>query len=235
MIERDGIPSIRLPAGEHQVVGKFRWDAIPQRMAIPREVGILSLSVNDNSVQIPNWDANGNVWLKRVRSEVADKDFLKATVHRVLEDGIPMWLRTEIELAVSGKSREEELGWVLPDGWILAMVDSPIPVAVDDRGRMRAQVRAGQWTIAVHAFRTTDLGEFQYASDAQPITDGNELGSRPIPSFAWRRLKGFNPLMSHKQRFQRSGETCRSSFGKRRLRFASWKKCEAWVYNVPPA
>mgnify|MGYP001814065318 CR=1 FL=1 len=157
VIERDGTPSIRLSPGEHQLVGKFNWDAIPQRIAIPSEIGILSLSVNDNTVQIPNWDANGHVWLRRVQAEVADKDFLKATVHRVVEDGIPMWLRTEIELSVSGKSREEELGWVLPDGWILAMVDSPIPVAVDDRGRMRAQVRAGQCTIAVHAFRTTDL------------------------------------------------------------------------------
>ena len=35
-------------------------------------------------------------------------------VYAVLEDGIPLWLRTEVELIVSGKNREEEIGSILP-------------------------------------------------------------------------------------------------------------------------
>ena len=116
---------------------------MPQRIAVPKQVGILSLVVNGESVPIPSWDAAGDVWLKRARVEESTKDLLTMQVYPVIEDGIPLWLRTEIDLTVSGKSREEPLGWILPDGWQLSLVESPIPVAVDDRGQLKAQVRAG--------------------------------------------------------------------------------------------
>ena len=157
VVTREGLPAVQLSAGRHQLAGEFAWAEMPQRIAMPRQVGFLSLTVEGNSVPIPNWDADGHVWLKRQRAEVADKNQLAVQVYRVVEDGIPMWLRTEIELTVSGQSREEDLGWILPQDWKMSLVDSPIPVAVDERGRMKAQVRAGKWTIRVDAFRTTDL------------------------------------------------------------------------------
>ena len=62
-------------------------------------------------VESPAWDAQGFLWLKRDAStEQTDKDFLGVKVYSLLEDGIPLWLRTEIELIVSGKSREEVAG-----------------------------------------------------------------------------------------------------------------------------
>ncbi len=156
VVERDGHPAVKLSAGLQKLSGKFRWSQMPQRIAIPQQVGLLSLVVDGNDVQIPNWDADGQLWLKRTRSQPADKDLMSLQIYRLIEDGIPLWLRTEIELTVSGKSREEQLGWVLPLGWRIATVESSIPVAVDERGLMKAQVRAGKWSVLVHAFRTTD-------------------------------------------------------------------------------
>ena len=190
VVERDGVPSVQLPAGQHQISGEFQWDQMPQRVAIPRQVGLLSLEVNGTAVPIPNWDENGDLWLQRIRAEVADRDLVTLQVYRVVEDGIPMWLRTEIELTVSGKSREEELGWVLPEGWQLSLVDSPLPVAVDDQGRMKAQVRPGKWTISLHAFRTVDLAEFQYPSGAQPMIDVELIGFRADPEFRSAEFEG---------------------------------------------
>ena len=175
VVERDGRPAVKLPAGQHDLSGEFRWDEMPQRIAIPQQIGILSLSVDGSDVPIPNWDANGEVWLKRTQGEPADKDLLSLQVYRVIEDGIPVWLRTEIELTVSGKSREEQLGWILPEGWQIATVESQIPVAVDDRGLIKAQVRAGKWIVAVHAFRTTDPAKF----GLRPM-----LRSRPPPNWS---------------------------------------------------
>jgi hypothetical protein len=34
----------------------------------------------------------------------------------MIEDGIPMWLHTQVELSVAGKSREEDLRSILPEG-----------------------------------------------------------------------------------------------------------------------
>jgi hypothetical protein len=194
VVARDGTPSVRLPAGVHTLAGSFVWDEMPQRIAIPPQIGILSLVVAGQEVAIPNWDANGDVWLKRIRGEVADKDLLGKQVYRVVEDGIPLWLRTEIELTVSGKSREEELGWILPVGWKLSLVDSPIPVAVDGRGRMKAQVRAGKWTIRVDAFRASDVGEFQFAPGAKPVADVELVAFAAEPDFRMAEFEGVSAV-----------------------------------------
>ena len=120
-------------------------------------------------VAAPAWDAQGFLWLKRDGStEEADKNFLSVKLYAAIEDGIPLWLRTEIELTVSGKNREEEIGTILPEGWKLAAVESAIPVAVDDAGKMKAQVRAGKWTVKADAFRFDNPKEIRYAPNAKP-------------------------------------------------------------------
>ena len=178
VVEHDGVPSLRLPAGLHDLAGEFRWSAMPERIAVPKQFGILSLVIEGEAVTIPNWDAAGDVWLKRVCAEAEEKDLLTVQVYRVIEDGIPLWLRTEIDLTVSGKNREEQLGWILPEGWQLSLVESPIPVAVDDEGRMKAQVRAGNWKVQVHAFRNQDIHEMRFAPNVQPLTNVELVGFR---------------------------------------------------------
>jgi len=194
VLAREGKPFVRLAAGRHQLSGEFLWDEMPQSIALPSEIGILALTVDGQAIDVPNWDADGDLWLKRQRVEAAEKDLLAARVYRVIEDGVPMWLRTELELTVSGKSREEALGSVLPEGWQLSYVASPIPVAVDQQGRVKAQVRAGQWTIALDAFRTSDWRSFRYPADAQPVTDAELLGWRAAPSFRSAEFSGIQPV-----------------------------------------
>ncbi|MEO2047288.1 MAG: hypothetical protein ABGX16_12030 [Pirellulales bacterium] len=190
VISREGQPCVQLPVGQHTLSGRFHWDTMPQWIAIPKQIGLLSLVVRGQTVRIPNWDAQGHVWLKRIRAEVADKDLLAVQVYRVIEDGIPNWLQTQIELTISGKSREEQLGWVLPQGWQLAQLDSSIPVAVDEQGRMKAQVRAGKWKIDLRAFRSDGGGEFGYATEAEPIVDNELIGFRAKSEFRLVELEG---------------------------------------------
>lgn len=194
VLERDGKPFVRLSAGQQQLAGEFKWNEMPQRIALPPEVGILSLVVEGEPIELPNWDAIGDVWLKRQRAEAEEKDFLAPRVYRVIEDGVPIWLRTRIELAVSGKSREESLGWILPEGWQLSFVESPLPVAIDQEGRVKAQVRAGNWTIAIDAFRTTDLTEFRFPRGAQPVTDMELIGWKAQPSLRSAEISGIQAV-----------------------------------------
>ncbi len=137
VVERDGKPAVRLAKGQHQIDGEFQWEELPQRLTIPQSIGLLTLQVDGELIEVPSWDAQGDVWLTRIRADQAEKETLTAQVYRVIEDGIPLWLRTDIELSVTGKNREEDIGWLLPAGWTLATVDSPLPIAVDDQGRAR--------------------------------------------------------------------------------------------------
>ena len=70
-----------------------------------RRLGYLMLDLTEEEA--------GFLWLKRTQAEETEREMLETRVYRVLEDGIPMWLRTEIELSVAGKSREEVLTAVM--------------------------------------------------------------------------------------------------------------------------
>ncbi|MFM8420008.1 MAG: hypothetical protein ACKOEQ_07790, partial [Verrucomicrobiota bacterium] len=154
VLERDGVPSVKLGPGEARIEGAFQWPQLPQNIRIPAAVGLLSVSRDGHAIEAPTWDAAGTLWLRRDGAPgAAERDALEVKAFALLEDGIPMWWRQELEVTVSGKSREEDLGNLLPAGWKLASVSAPIPVTVDDAGRAKAQVRAGKWTVKADAFR----------------------------------------------------------------------------------
>jgi len=191
VVEHDDRPAVKLAPGTYQLEGAFRWNEIPQGISLPREIGLLALTLDGQPVAAPTWDAQGYLWLKRDAStEEADKDFLSVKVYALLEDGIPLWLRTQVEIIVSGKSREEDLGSILPEGWKLSSVDSPLPVMVDDAGRMKAQVRAGKWTLTANAFRLDNPTEFRYAAGAKPAAEEELVAFRAKPDFRMVDITG---------------------------------------------
>jgi hypothetical protein len=196
VLGQGGRPVVRLPAGPQEISGALEWKAMPQNIALPPETGIVLLEVEGQRVDAPLWDEEGRLWLKRGASpeEAAGPDFLSINLYAALEDGIPLWLRTRVELIVSGQSREEDLGTILPEGWSVAAVDSPIPVAVDANGRAKAQVRAGRWTINVSAFRLDDVRELRFASGATPAADSVLIGFQAKPDFRIVELAGVSPV-----------------------------------------
>jgi len=183
VVEHDGKPSVHLSTGAYRLTGGYRWDDMPQRIVLPQEMGVLSLNIEGRNIDAATWDAEGFLWLKRERAEATDKNFLGIKIYRMIEDGIPMWLHTQVELSVAGKSREEDLRSILPEGWQLAMVDSPIPVAIDEAGHMKAQVRAGKWVIHLDAFHMTPAAEFRFAAGATPLLKEELVAFKAAPDF----------------------------------------------------
>jgi hypothetical protein len=184
VVERDGVPSVRVVAGDTRLEGRYRWTELPQNLRIPASLGILTLSRDGKVVENPAWDAQGLLWLRRDgTTETTERNFLGVKLFSVLEDGIPLWWRQEVELTVAGKSREEDLGTLLPEGWKLSAIQSPIPVSVDDLGHAKAQVRAGTWTFRLDAFRLDNPREIQFARGTRKPVADELVAFRARPDF----------------------------------------------------
>ena len=191
VIERQGVPVVRVAPGTSRIEGVFPWSAIPQSLPLPAEIGILELTLEGSLVANPSWGADGKLWLKRDASnEQADKDFLGLKIYSVIEDGIPLWLKMDVELLVSGKSREEDVGNILPEGWKLAAVRSPLPVAVDESGQLKVQVRPGKWTLEFDAFRIDNLTALRFPSGVEPAVSEILVGFRSKPDFRMVDITG---------------------------------------------
>lgn len=195
VVEHEHRPAVKLPAGTYRLEGEFHWNAVPQRISIPREIGLLALIVEGKPVETPSWDERGDLWLKRSASvEEVDKNSLSTKVYAAVADGIPLWLHTEVELIVSGKSREEQIGIVVPEGWKVASVGGPIPAVVDETGHMKAQVRSGRWTVRVSAFRLDQPKEFHYAAGAKPAATEELVAFQAKPDFRTVEIVGPSPV-----------------------------------------
>ncbi len=164
---------------------------MPQQIQLPPEIGLLALRIGGEVQNAPSWDKNGTLWLQRqVSQEPVDEDFLSLKVHSLIEDGNPLWFETRIEMIVAGKSREETLGSVLPLDWQLAQVEAALPVAIDDAGRLKAQLRAGRWNITLRAFRTDPPERIAFAEGATPAAADQALAYRPRPEFRQAEITG---------------------------------------------
>jgi hypothetical protein len=148
----DENPEVLLAPGHHVVSGTFEWESLPDALAAPAETGLLALTVRGRRIAFPQRDDDGRVFLGR-KEAPAETDSLEISVYRKLTDDNPLLLTTQLQLAVSGKSREVVLGRALPDGFEPQSVDSELPLRFDADGRLRLQVRPGSWTITLAARR----------------------------------------------------------------------------------
>ena len=154
VVARDGIPAVRLGPGTHALSGRFAWETRPEALPIAAETGIVELTVDGRSIAQPE-RPNGAVWLGRRRA-AEQPAALEVQVYRLVQDELPVRLVTRIRLQVAGDAREERFAVALPPGFTPLALDSALPARIDADGRLRAQLRAGSWEVAITA-RGTDV------------------------------------------------------------------------------
>ena len=146
-----GAPVVPLSPGAHTVAGSFRWDSLPEALQVPATTGIVQLTVQQAPVLFPERAANGRLFLRGARSARVQEDRLEVWVVRRLGDEIPAQLLTRVELSVSGHAREVLLASPLLPDFLPFAINSALPARLDPDGRLRVQVRPGDWTIDVAA------------------------------------------------------------------------------------
>jgi hypothetical protein len=149
VVAREGVPSLRLTAGAHEVNGRWSWDVRPETLSIPRETALLDLSVDGARVAQPE-RPDGQVALGRQESAVEPRE-LELQIYRLLEYDEPVRLETRLRIRAAGDAREESLGLVLPAGFVPLSLESPLPARLDRDGTLRLQVRPGQFELKLTA------------------------------------------------------------------------------------
>jgi hypothetical protein len=170
VVDHEGTPQVRLTPGVHVVEGSFVWDAPPDSMPIPEETALVGLTLRGRRVSFPGRDDRGHLWLQPLDDDEAARaeDRLDLVVHRRVDDGVPLWMVTRLELDVAGKKREVLLGPVVPSPFEITAVESPVPARVETGGLLRVQLRPGHWTVVLRSRAASNPTELAAPKTREP-------------------------------------------------------------------
>lgn len=146
-------PRVWLPAGESTIEGLLPFERVPDYVQISKNVGLVTMQSAEGQRVTTRIDDAGRVWLREgaeSSAEGATSDALRVSIYRRLQDDVPLRVTTRLDLSVSGRAREVNLGPLLLSGSRPVAVRSPLPVRVDGLS-LRAFVRPGTHTIEVDA------------------------------------------------------------------------------------
>ncbi|MEQ1558718.1 MAG: hypothetical protein ABL933_07225 [Methyloglobulus sp.] len=172
VLERNGLPAIKLGAGTYKLKGDFFWTAIPESLNIPADTGLIFLAVNGTNIVLPSIK-DGQLWL--TENELGKKKLanvqnsLDIQVFRKITDDVPMQVKTRLVLEVSGEQREVKLPKPVLDEFIPLSLQSPLPARIEPDGQLLVQVRPGHWQLDIEARSTKENNAMLLkASDAAP-------------------------------------------------------------------
>ena len=150
-LKRHGVPQIKLQAGNYKVKGKFSYQSIPEFLQVNSRTALLSLSMKGKAVEFPSLDDSGRLWLHaKKKQDKTIEDSLQVKAFRMIDDRIPARLVLSLSLDVAGSPREVLLGapFSIHD-FIPISINSSLPARLEKDGRIRLQIRPGQWQVTL--------------------------------------------------------------------------------------
>lgn len=153
VVEKDGLPQVKLVTGTYHIVGALYWEKRPESLSLGAATGLITLTL-DGKLQAASVDADGLLWFGRTAmaaSEEGERNTSVTRVFRQLADGVPLRLLTRVELDVAGEDREILLGHALPPGFAPVSLSGGLPARLEKNGDVRVQVRAGRWVLLLDA------------------------------------------------------------------------------------
>jgi hypothetical protein len=167
VLQRGGQPMVWLMPGDYQLRGTLPWTARPARLRVPAMIGLITLSVDGAAVT--RIDRNGDqLTLGEAAAAQRAADALSLRVYRRLEDGLPAMLETRLQFNVTGSAREQLLGPVLPAGFVATALSGDLPARLENDGRLRVQLRPGQWTVTLASRSSNPLSKVTLKLPAAP-------------------------------------------------------------------
>lgn len=158
VLQRADVPMLWLAPGDYQLSGSLPWTTRPARLRVPATIGLVALSVDGAAVARVERHGDQLTLGEAVAAQRA-ADALSLHVYRRLEDGLPAMLQTQLQINVTGSAREQLLGPVLPAGFVATALSGDLPARLENDGRLRVQLRPGQWAITLAARSVAPLNK----------------------------------------------------------------------------
>jgi hypothetical protein len=149
-LAHEGQPAVWLTPGNYEISGKISWRERPQALTVPQDIGLVALSV-DGKLISPLQRQGTLLTLGRSVATAPEADNIDVRVYRMLVDGVPANLTTQLRIGVSGQAREEVLGPVLPEGYAPLALEGAWPARLDAEGKLHVQVQPGSETFTLQA------------------------------------------------------------------------------------
>ena len=162
-------PAIRAAPGVHTVAGIFHWTRRPETLAVPENVGLVSLSMGGSRLANPQRSEAGITL--GARAAARQDDHVDVHVFRRLDDAVPARLTTEVHLVVAGEAREIRLPAALPTEFQPTAIESVLAARLDPDNTLRVQVRPGEFNVTVEARGPSPVSEVSLGKRATPWPD----------------------------------------------------------------
>ncbi|MBU1986554.1 MAG: hypothetical protein KJ846_04920, partial [Proteobacteria bacterium] len=163
VMNREGVPKIRVKSGSYEISGHFQWSRLPECLTIPAHTGLISLVLKELSIDFPNFDSNNRLWLQTSREKTEKiENSLTLQTFRLIDDTIPAQMVTLLKLDIAGAAREVQLGPAFVPGQTIPLsLTGDLPARLEPDGRIRVQVRPGQWTIKLTTRQVGPIATYQ--------------------------------------------------------------------------
>ncbi|VAW61809.1 hypothetical protein MNBD_GAMMA10-2199 [hydrothermal vent metagenome] len=173
VVSRNKLPAVQLQKGRYTISGDFNWQEKPKSLAIPETTGLIKLNIENKAIKLPDF-RNGRLWLKTATQKTHQNNKLSLLIYRKITDAIPLEITTQIKLDVSGQQREITLEGALLNGFIPGSISSQLPAQIDKKGRLKLQIRPGQWSVNISAFNAQLLNSISLPKFSPPWPE-NEI------------------------------------------------------------
>jgi len=169
VMEKNGRPAIKLTKGVYDIKGEFLWDAIPDNLTLPDEMGLISLQMNGQTIHTPTIK-DGQLWLKdsdsgQIKPENV-QNRMDIQVFRKVIDDVPLQVMTHLDLEVSGEQREEKIAGSLLADFIPLQLQCSLPARLEPNGQLVVQARAGRWTCDILARSSKEPAQLALPKDS---------------------------------------------------------------------
>ncbi|EPJ43438.1 MAG: hypothetical protein OFPII_41680 [Osedax symbiont Rs1] len=151
VMQRNRRPAIFLGTGEFKIKGTIALAAIPLSLTLPKSTTFINLSIEGQKISQPSVSGQSLLLSQAKAKRLKKSDSLTIQVYRLIRDGYPLWLNTQLEINVSGDKRVTTIGRVLPEGFELTNIQSKLPLRINSQGQMQIQLRPGRHIVSLQA------------------------------------------------------------------------------------